>query len=66
MNELEYLHMDDLKADLASAIEQYGARSVLMQFKESYPSHYNELQAQVTRAQDTRKIPVLLIKKPDL
>lgn len=63
MTELEKLHMDDLKADLSSAIEKYGAREVLMSFKESYPNHYTELFVQMTRNLKTRTVPALLVKR---
>lgn len=63
MTELDQLHFDDLKADLASAVEQQGARAVLLAFKESYPNHYNEIATAISRLANPKHIPVLLVKR---
>lgn len=57
--DLEQLHEDDLYADLASAIEQRGARSFLVGFNSNYPQHYEEMVAQFNHHQHMKKIPVL-------
>lgn len=57
--ELEQLHLDDLMADLAIAIEQYGARTVLEEFRSRYPSLMMELRTQLDR-QNQKQVAVLL------
>jgi hypothetical protein len=59
---LDQIHMDDLKADLASAIERYGARALLLQFRESFPNHYNELLIQINRANSPQRVPAILMR----
>lgn len=63
MTELDQLHYNDLMADLASAIEAYGARKVLEDFKFNYPNHYSEVFVQMNRSPNMNKIPVLLMKR---
>ena len=63
MTELEVLSYMDLQTELASTIEQLGARQVLTDFRNHYPTHYNELLVQMNRQISTKQIPVLLLKK---
>lgn len=62
--DLEKLHEDDLYADIASAIEQRGARTLLLSFQQNYPMHYEELVAQFNHQQTRKKVPALFVK-PD-
>ena len=62
INELEQLQQQDVYAELASAIESRGARSVLNDFKSFFPGHYQEMYAQMTR-QD--KPVAALLKKAE-
>ena len=64
--DLEQLHEDDLYADLASAIEQRGARSFLITFQNHYPTHYGELVAQFNHQQTRKKVPALFVKSDAL
>lgn len=61
--ELEELQYMDLLSDISSAIEHFGARKVLLDFKQAFPNHYNEMFVQMTRSIGVKQIPVLLIKK---
>jgi hypothetical protein len=58
--ELDQLHYGDLQAELASAVEVYGARQVCVDFQHNYPAHYNQLHAQMTR-KDLRQVPALFM-----
>jgi len=58
-DELKQIHYGDSLADLASVMEEVGARKFLSDFKHNYPSHFNEILAQINRL-DTRKLPALL------
>lgn len=49
MNEMELLTQSDLLADLASSIEQYGAKRLVEEFKFHFPDHYKELLVQMQR-----------------
>lgn len=62
-DEMEQIHYNDLMADLASAIESYGARKILGDFKDNYPNHYNEMFVQMNREVSLNKVPVLLMKR---
>jgi hypothetical protein len=57
--ELEQIHLDDLMADLASAIEQHGARKVLLEFGSRYPAVMYELNVQLTRINEKRVAALL-------
>jgi len=58
MNEMELLTKQDLLADLASSIEQYGAKTFSDEFKRFYPDHHKELLIQMQRKD--QQIPALL------
>lgn len=59
MTELDTLHYDDLMADLAMNIQQYGARRVLQDFEQRYPELMQELRVQFMR-RDSKQIAALL------
>jgi hypothetical protein len=56
---LDKFHYDDLMADLSSSIEHYGARRVLLDFKERYPQHHHELTIQIHQQEKLEKVPAL-------
>lgn len=58
MDEMELLRQHDLLADLASSIEQYGAKRFAEEFKLMYPDHWKELLVQMQRKD--KQIPALL------
>jgi hypothetical protein len=64
MNELETYHYDDLFADLSSAIEQRGARAVMLDFWERYPSHYREVEIVVLK-KSQKQVPALFQRHAD-
>ena len=41
--EMQQLEYNDVQADLASIIEQYGVRTFLEDFARNYPQHFGEL-----------------------
>jgi len=41
--EMQQLEYNDVQADLASIIEQYGVRTFLEDFARNYPQHFDEL-----------------------
>lgn len=63
MTELDTLHYDDLMADLAMNIQQYGARRVLQDFEQRYPELMQELRVQFMR-RDSKQIAALLKPTP--
>ena len=63
MTEEEVLNYYDMLADFGSAIQQYGARKVMLDFQTHFPDLYEELKAQINRAQ--KKPMAVLLKKPD-
>jgi hypothetical protein len=63
VSELEQLQQQDLYAELSSAIESRGARSVLNDFKGFYPGHYQEMYSQMTRHE--KPVAALLKKRED-
>lgn len=58
MDEMELLRQHDLLSDLASSIEQYGAKRFAEEFKLMYPDHWKELLIQMQRKD--KQIPALL------
>ena len=60
--ELEQLQYNDVLTDMASAMEQRGARHLLSAFKESYPSHFEEIVSQIHRLD--RPPVAALLRKP--
>lgn len=58
--EMEQLHYGDLQAELASAVEYYGARAVCVDFQHNYPAHYDQMYAQMTR-KDHKQVPALFL-----
>jgi hypothetical protein len=61
-NGLQQIHYNDVMTDFASAVEQVGVRKFFMDFRESYPSHFDEIQIQITRL-DQKPIAALLREK---
>lgn len=57
--ELQQLQYNDVLTDLASAMEQVGARRFLQDFRENYPAHFKEIQDQIHRL-DQRPVAALL------
>lgn len=57
MTEMELLQQEDLLSDLASSIEQFGAKRFIEEFKNNYPEHYKELFIQMQRKE--KQIPAL-------
>lgn len=55
---MELLRQYDLLSDLASSIEQYGAKRFAEEFKLMYPDHWKELLVQMQRKE--KQIPALL------
>jgi hypothetical protein len=49
MNEEEQLRYNDLLVDLASLMQQYGARRVMSDFQSHYPAFFQELKVQINR-----------------
>lgn len=62
MNEMETYTYTDLVTDLASAVEQYGARKILLDLEQNYPQHFYQLKAQLLR--NTKQVPAILQPKP--
>lgn len=62
--ELVQLQHNDLLTDWASAIEQKGCRSLLLDFKHNYPNHFKEMLIQIHRL-ETRPVARLLQKEED-
>ena len=60
-DELTEIHYQDVMAELASAIEQYGARKVFKSFREYYPAHFREMEIQIERL-DVKPAAKLLTK----
>jgi len=58
-NELQQLQYNDVLTDLASAMEQVGARRFLQDFRDNYPGHFKEIQDQIHRL-DQRPVAALL------
>jgi hypothetical protein len=52
--ELKQIHYDDVMADLASLIMQYGARKVLYDFKQRYPDYYRSVELSFEKKQIAR------------
>lgn len=63
MTELEQYHYDDVMADLAFAMEKYGARKFLQDFQNLYPGHMNELRIQFFRRE--QKQVAALLRTPE-
>jgi hypothetical protein len=59
---MEQLHYNDVMADLASIMEQAGTRKFLSDFQENFPKHFHEMQVQMNRTDQQRRLPRLLDK----
>ena len=57
--ELRQLQYNDVLTDLASAIETSGCRRLLIDFRENYPNHFQEIVDQIHRL-DQRPVAALL------
>lgn len=57
--ELQQLQYNDVLTDLASAIETSGCRRLLIDFRENYPNHFQEIVDQIHRL-DQRPVAALL------
>ena len=58
--ELEQLEYDDALVAFNSIIEQFGARQVLLDYKNAYPEQYKELHTQINRNSPPNQIAALL------
>ena len=58
---MEQLQLQDVYAEMAMAIQQYGVRKVFTEFKEFYPAFFNELIVQLPRI-DKKPVAALLRK----
>lgn len=65
MTEMEQIEYNDVLADLASKMEQYGILKILGDFKEHYPRHYEELVIQIDRKTHHKQVPRLLMPDQD-
>lgn len=65
LNEMEQLSYNDVMADLASVVEQYGALRFLADFHNNYPKHFAEISSQIDRETHHGKVPRLLMKPDD-
>lgn len=63
--EMQQLEYNDVQADLASIIEQYGVRIFLEDFARNYPQHFGELVNRFHPAQQA-KVPRLMQQYPDV
>jgi len=63
-DELKQVHYNDVMTDLASAVEQTGARKFLYDFRHNYPAHFEELKVQITRL-DSKQVARLFVKDAD-
>ena len=59
---MEQIQYNDVMADLASIMEQVGARRFLSDFQSNYPKHFEEVKVQIDRTDQQRKLPRLLDK----
>jgi hypothetical protein len=62
--ELEQLQYNDAMTDLACAMEHRGTRQFLMDFRDNYPRHFNEIISQIHRL-EKRPVAALLRKDED-
>lgn len=62
MTEIEQLQYEDALVMFNSLCEQYGARSVLKDFKTAFPEMFQEILVQSDRIHKERQIPVLFLK----
>ena len=60
---MEEFALFDTYVSLASAIEQYGTRKVLSDFKEFYPAFFKEIAIQIPRVETRAK--AALLRAPD-
>lgn len=58
MTEMEQMIQNELLLDVASSIEQYGAKRFAEEFKQYFPDHFKELLIQMERKE--KQIPALL------
>ena len=61
MTEMEQLEKNDVLVSLAMAMQQYGVRTVLENFKQHYPLFFQEIEVQLPRV-GKKPIAVLLRK----
>lgn len=61
MTEIEQLEKNDVLVSLAMAMQQYGVRTVLEDFKQHYPLFFQEIEVQLPRV-GKKPIAVLLRK----
>ena len=61
MTEPEQLRYNDFMVDLASFMQQYGTRRLLIDFQAHYPAFFEELKVQINRLPE-KPIPALLRK----
>lgn len=57
-NELKQLQETDFIIDFVSNIEQRGARAILLQLKQEFPNHFQELMVQLERIK-SKQVPAL-------
>lgn len=61
MTEMEQLEKNDVLVNLAIAMQQYGTRTILEEFKQHYPLFFDEMCVQLPRV-GKKPIAVLLRK----
>lgn len=59
MTELEMIEYDDALVMLFSMCQQYGAREVLTDFRESFPDMFDEVLVQINRIPPRAKAALL-------
>lgn len=57
---MEQIEYEDTLVNLNSILEQYGCRSVLLDFKDAFPHMYNELVVQIGRLPPNGQVAALL------
>lgn len=63
MTEMEQLEKNDVLVNMAMAMQQYGVRTVLEDFKQHYPLFFQEIEVQLPRV--GKKPIAVLLRKPD-
>jgi hypothetical protein len=61
MTEQDQLTYNDFIVELASLMQQYGARKIMSDFRDHYPAFYEELKVQINRL--PQKQPAALLRK---
>jgi len=59
MSELEQLEYDDALVQLFSMCQQYGAREVLSDFRNSFPEMFEEILVQINRLPPKQRAALL-------